>query len=140
MNQTYSYVPKHFVTQELVPPTFYQKYGEASIRYIDPRLSDVVAEVRAWIGKPMTINNWHRGGQRIWSGLRTADSPYYRSGSAHSFGMAFDAVGDWVPETVRQAIIDRKLILPHRVRLEMGISWLHIDVMAVGEEVETFKP
>lgn len=140
MKTSHSYVPSNFVIQELIPPTFFHKYGNNAIRYIDPRICDVLSVVRDWIGKPMTINNWHTGGQRLWSGLRTADSPHYRSGSAHSFGQAFDAVGDWDANLVRQAILDGELILPHWVRLETNITWLHVDVMAVQQKVETFKP
>lgn len=136
-----SYVPPYFVVQELVPPEIFKKYGDQSIRYIDPRLSDTLSFVRGLILQPMTVNNWHTGGDRLWSGLRVPGSPYYSMGSAHSYGQAFDAVGNWDADDVRQKIIDNQHLLPHHIRLEIGISWLHVDVMNVSQTwVQTFKP
>lgn len=138
----HSFVPKNFVVQELVPRVMYEKYGESAIRYIDPRLCKVLEQLRECIDMPMTINNWHSGGGREWSGLRTPDSPYYSLGSAHTYGMAFDAVGNWDADEVRRKVIDRVVPLAFPVRLELGISWLHVDVMRSAEnpEVFTFYP
>ena len=131
---------KHFVTQELVPPGLFQRYGDQSIRYFDIRILEVLERIREWVDAPMTINNWSRQGNRQWSGIRTPDSPYYSLGSAHSWGLAFDAVGSWEPDDVRAAILSEQLMLPHPVRLELGVSWLHVDVMNIsGNRVETFN-
>lgn len=119
----------------------FQRYGDKSIRYFDPRLLAVLEVIREGVDSPMTINNWHLGGARQWSGLRTPESKYWSSGSAHSWGMAFDAVGDFDPDDARAAIVSGQLILPYPVRLEMGISWLHVDVMNVSQNpVEIFYP
>ena len=131
---------QNFITQELIPPSLFQRYGDQSIRYFDIRILEVLERIREWVDAPMTINNWHRQGNRQWSGIRTPDSPYYSLGSAHSWGLAFDAVGDWEPDDVRAAILSEQLMLPHPVRLELGVSWLHVDVMNIsGNRVETFN-
>lgn len=132
---------KHFIPQELVPRSLFQKYGEQSIRYLDPRMLAVLEVIREWLDAPMTVNNWHSGGNREWSGIRTADSPWWSVGSAHSWGMAIDAVGDWEAEEVRSAVLSGQLELPYPVRLEMGIDWLHVDVMNISQKpVEIFYP
>jgi len=131
---------KNFVVQELVPPSLYQLYGDQAIRYFDIRILEVLERIRECIDAPMVINNWHRQGNRQWSGIRTPDSPYYSLGSAHSWGLAIDAVGSWEPDDVRAAILSEQLMLPHPVRLELGVSWLHVDVMNIsGNRVETFN-
>ncbi len=131
-------LPKQFVVQELVPPEMFKRFIDLSIRYVDPRLLVVLGEIREWLDRPMTINNWHTGGNREWSGIRTPDSPYYSKYSGHSWGMAFDAVGDWDAGMVRKAITSGQLKLSYPVRLESGVSWLHVDVMAQSP-VEVFS-
>ena len=133
----------HFLVQELVPQDLFNRYGEEAIRYMDPRLLEVLEALRTAIDTPMTINNYHIDGSRHWSGIRTPESPWYRPYSPHSYGMAFDAVGNFEASEVRQRIKSGEIKLPHPVRLEMGVSWLHVDVMRVSsdyESVTTFYP
>jgi hypothetical protein len=112
----------------------YARFGDKAIRYIDPRLIAVLNVIRDYVGKPMTINNYKFGGNRTESGIRLGGGSHYRQFSAHSFGMAFDAVGDFDPDQLRLDIIEGRLVLPYPVRLEMGIGWLHVDVMNETEE------
>lgn len=120
----------NFVPQELVCPITFKRFGKNSIRYIDPRLISVLNVLRAEIDEPMTVNNWHIGGNFVGSGLRVHGSKHWSQFSAHSFGMAIDARGsEWDTEVVRRAIIDGDIVLPHPVRVELDVSWLHIDVM-----------
>lgn len=108
---------------------------------MDPRILAVTQSIRDWLGKPMSINTWYRHGDRNHSGLRLPDSPYWSAGSAHSYGMAIDAVGDWDAEDVREAIRSGELLLPAPVRLERDVTWLHIDVMnPTNEPVLEFDP
>jgi hypothetical protein len=135
-------VPDNFSVQELVPKAFYERFGDKAIRYFDPRILEVLSVIRTHVDSPMTINNWSsRGGNRQWSGLRTPDSPWYSEGSAHSWGMAFDSVMAYDVDDLRREIISGELVLPHPVRLELGISWFHIDVMNISKNpVEAFYP
>lgn len=41
---------------------------------------------------PITVNNYYWGHEREWSGLRTADSPFYSPFSQHTFGRAADCL------------------------------------------------
>ena len=62
------------------------------------------------------------------SGIRIPGSQHFSVGSAHTYGMAADLVGAWDAEEVRRDIADGEYQLPHSVRLEAKVGWLHIDV------------
>ena len=133
--------PDNFSVQELVPQAFYERFGDSAIRYFDPRLLVVLGEIREYLDEPMTINNWSTEGQRNWSGLRTPGSPYFSLGSAHSWGMAFDAITDHPASATREALLCGDLVLSYPVRIEMDITWLHVDVMNISDNpVEAFYP
>jgi hypothetical protein len=131
----------YFKVHEVVPPELWDRYGELAIRYMDPRLLANLVALRKQINLPMTINNYRLNGDRTSSGLRTPESSHYSMGSAHSYGMAIDAVGPFNVKEVRQKLLDESIVLPYPCRIEMNVSWLHIDVMALGPVmVQTFNP
>lgn len=136
------YKLNNFAVHELVPPETYDKFGDRGIRYIDPRLIGTLNAIRDYVNAPMTINDYRFGGSRVSSGLRLPGSKYHSLYSAHSYGMAFDAVGDFDYEALRKDIIEKgEELLPHPVRLEMDINWLHVDVMNASDKfVITFNP
>jgi len=127
---------KHFKIHELVPPVIYQQRGEKAWELIDVNLIKLIDALREEFGQA-TINDYLYGGSRMWSGLRTADSPDYSVTSQHSFGRAVDMKFKNVSaEAVRQAMLKDPskwvAIYPY-ISLEhlkdgKPISWLHIDV------------
>lgn len=124
------YTCEHFVIQELVPPKVYEARGEKAWQLLDERLLITLDRLRKRYG-PMTVNNWHWGKDREWSGLRTPDSPYYSAYSQHSFGRAADCLfKNTTAEAVRQDILnhpeDEDFALIGSVELDVG--WLHFDV------------
>lgn len=67
------------------------------------------------------------------------EKPYL---SAHCLGRGFDVtVSGMSAEDARQAIIKASDKLPYPIRLEDGVSWLHVDVMDLcnGQKVTLFK-
>mgnify|MGYP002628906326 FL=1 len=136
------YELNYFKPYELVPPETHEKYGDKAIRYIDPRLIANLNAIRDYLGVPMVINDYEWGGKRKSSGLRLPGDSYHSVYSAHSFGMAFDAVGNFDYDQLREDIISKKeIIVPHPCRLEMDINWFHIDVMnETDRHVITFSP
>jgi len=81
------------------------------------------------IGLGWLLNNYKFGGTRLWSGLRTPDSPYYSETSQHSLGKAFDVVFKYVQaEEVREFILNNRDLFPYVTGLELDVSWLHFDV------------
>jgi hypothetical protein len=54
-------------------------------------------------------------------------------------GVDFDVQG-LVAEEVREWIIKYKTLWPYPIRLENGVSWVHLDVYDAGENVYLFNP
>ena len=121
---------KHFKIHELVPKHIYEKHGERSWKFIDERLIKTIDKLKEHFNNgTMTINNYHWGGNREWSGLRTPQSPQYSETSQHSLGNAIDAVfSDYTAQEVRNYIIDNPHEFEYIKGIELGVSWLHIDV------------
>ncbi len=132
---------KSFKIHELVPRKMYNQYGEKAWRYVDVRLIETIDKLKEIFNQgTMTINNYGFGGNREWSGIRTPDSKWYSYGSQHSFANAFDIVfSAYEADVVRQYIIDNPEEFPHIKGIEMGISWVHIDVRN-EDEVQLFYP
>ena len=128
---------KYFKIHELVPKKMYEKYGEKAWRYVDVRLIQSIDKLKEHFNLgTMTINNYFWGGDREWSGIRTPESPYYSYGSQHSYANAFDIVfSDYSAEEVRNYIIDNQHEFPHIKGLELGVSWVHLDVRNEDELV-----
>jgi len=135
---------KHFKVQEFVPRDVYQYLGDDALRLIDPRLIEVMEWLRDELNAPITINNWHLGGQFQQRGLRPNTSEIVRSKktlylSAHCFGMAadFDVQG-MTAEQVRRWIYANKELMPHAVRLESKVNWVHLDVSNLTNKLILF--
>ena len=107
-----NYIPEHFFVQELVDKKTHQIRGDKAIQL---------------------VNNWHNGGSRQWSGLRTKESPYYSSYSQHSFGRAIDFI---TPNFDVHQIREDIKKFPNEVAFQYitaiedfeGMTWVHIDV------------
>lgn len=139
---------KYFKIHELVPEELYAKVmtldlgckDEESIKedmlwsMFDPDVLIFLdwVKVEYSLDKPVTVNNWYWGGNRNWSGFRTKDSPYYSETSQHSKGCGIDAkFKDIDMDQLREDICSRK-DLPCSIRLEKGVSWLHMDTKPVA--------
>ena len=133
-------ISKYFKIHELVPPALYKKRGEKAWLLIDSRLIEMIDKIKEKFPKgSMSINDYHWRGKRLWSGIRTSDSPYYSNSSLHSYGKAIDAVfSEYNVEEIRQYIIDNPDEFPYIKGIETNISWLHIDVRN-SEEVMLFS-
>lgn len=131
--------PKYFVVQEYVPRYVFEKWGSQAWQFLDERLLQMDFALRERFGR-ITINNWHLGGEREWSGLRTPRSPYYSELSQHSFGRASDKLfHDTTTEEVRAYILANPTAFPFISAVELDTSWLHTDVRNV-KPIFTFKP
>ena len=123
------YKCKHFVIEELVPPKVFKDRGQKAWQLLDDRMLMTLDRLREKYGS-MTVNNWKWGGDREWSGLRTADSPYYSKYSQHSFGRAADVIFKHdTAEKVRQDILAKpdEFAFEYINSIELGVSWLHFD-------------
>lgn len=130
---------KNFIIQEFVAEDIYKRFGSSSIWFIDKRIVELAQFLRDNFGKPVYINNWHKGGVRDESGYRLPNTSTGAEFSQHKFGRAIDLrIKDYTSEEIRQYIRD---VFP--ALLEMGLTtiekntptWVHIDCRETGTDV-----
>ena len=124
------YKPKYFKAQELVDKETFQKFGEMSYMFFDPRALKTLDKIREYFGKPITVNNWHLGGTMDSRGLRTIKDRTGAPYGQHRFGKAFDfSVQGMTAEEVRKIIIDHQDEEPFNeiTAMEKNVTWVHID-------------
>ena len=126
---------KHFKPFEFLPSELYNKYADAGMRYINPKIPALMDIMREFFNCPITINNWKSGGDRNGSCLRLPNNKDYSKWSDHSFGNACDFIVSGVDSfTVQDKIInDTNLSLKLKsyglVSIEDSTSgWTHIGV------------
>ena len=123
-------ISKNFYLDEYIPPGLYKRLQHKPhilLGLLDPRLVEADQRLRDHFG-PATINNWFVGGDREWSGIRTADSPYYSQTSQHSWGRASDKIfHDAKAYQVRDYIKEAWQLLGITC-IEENVSWVHSDV------------
>lgn len=83
-------ISKHFDVRELVPPSIFQTYGIIARQFLRPELLRVLDLLRDKAGRPVTVNNWHTGGQYKESGFRLPTTKTGAKYSQHKFGTAAD--------------------------------------------------
>jgi hypothetical protein len=131
------YIPKYFELYELLPPELYTYDMMASevarerafANYFDRKLLETIDIIRGEIIKaPLICNTWFQDGNRVASGYRTSKCPVGVAKSQHKEGKAVDLVcNKYTAEQMRQMIKDNEDKLPYPIRIEEGVSWLHID-------------
>ena len=132
---------RYFDINEVVCPHVFEEFGDVAWRFFDPRLLEVMVWLRTTLVRKIYVNSYDRGlTQR---GLRcnlcrlvrinTDKEVVYMS--AHVLGAAldFDVEGMKAWE-VRDWIYDRALELPHPIRFEMKVDWVHLDVATEGPD------
>ena len=130
------YKCRNFALYELLPKELYVD-EETGWDMFDERLLRTIDIVRDILGVGLTCNNWKFGGKRNYCGGRTKDSDVYNYGSYHSIRkdrkvMAVDLISPkMTAEKMRQTLVSNAKDLPYPIRVEAGVSWLHIDVAAV---------
>lgn len=131
-------IKKYFDIQELVDAKTFGVHGERAWKFFDPRLLETMLILRKNIGKSIYSNNWEMGGSFDERGLRhnlstivkdkTKKNSLYLSG--HVLGMAIDFdVSGMTAEQVRKWIKKNEHLFPYKIRLEKGVSWVHLDII-----------
>ena len=138
-------IKKYFSIKELVCDHTFQKWGERAWQFLDTNFLHALLVIRADILKvPMTCNS-NEAKQR---GLRCNRCDIVKNKanvylSSHILGKAGDfTVEGMTAEDARIKIKQYAHILPCNIRIEGGVSWLHIDVlpqMGVTQRVYEFK-
>lgn len=126
-------VSANFVLQEFVPKELFQQFGVKSIWFIDRPIINVAELIRTRFGKPVTINNWHTGGNLNNRGFRMPDSSTGGKLSQHKFGRAIDVsvTGIQVHELFKDIKdnydIYNKVGLTTVEDIQFTPTWLHCD-------------
>lgn len=130
------YRPKYFELYELLPPELFTyddmqrpKELQSGWMHFSSELLETIDIVRDIIGKPLICNTWYQNGNRRWSGFRPQYCEIGAAKSLHKEGKAVDIIcSSYTAEEMRKIIKDNKDKLPYKIRIEDGVSWLHIDV------------
>ena len=121
---------KHFQLNELVDRTTFEKYGQQCWQFFPKEALEMLDGIREFFKSPVTVNNWHIGGQYQFRGWRPVWSNVGAPQSMHRKGGAFDCdIQGLTAEEARQNILADKdnPLLKNIMRLEDGVSWLHTD-------------
>lgn len=138
-------IKQYFDIEELVCPHIKEVHGEAAWRLFDPRLLEVLLWIRRKVNKPIYANWYDRNlTQR---GIRcnlcqlvkdkSAAGVLYVSPHILAAGIDFDIQG-MLAEESRQWIEKNKAGLPHPIRIERGVSWVHLDVLVISNNKVTY--
>ena len=139
---------KYFDVRELVSPAVYNQFGANAWIVFDKRLLETLLALRADIlCVPLVCNNWRAGGANKQRGFRENVCPICKEKteagrlyvSAHTIGKGVDLSSPKMDaDTMRKTIEKNKSKLPYPVRIEAGVSWLHIDTMTISTDKITY--
>lgn len=135
-------VKDYFGIKELVCPHVYEIWGENAWQFLDDRMLENLAFIREGIGKPIVVNNWAKGGEYSQRGLRCtrcilviekvdlrkvylSDHLFGKGVDFHVIGMTAQEVRDWLEL--------HKEELPHKVRIEKDVNWVHLGIAHFGQ-------
>ena len=125
-----SYRPRHFAIQELVYPEIYESRSWRCWELLDERALRSLSAIREKFG-PLTVNDWHWGGNYKESGLRSFTTQTGAKLSQHRFGRAFDIKPK---EAVIQDVYEYILGHPREFKfistlenIEATPTWVHFD-------------
>ena len=137
------YKLKHFSVYELVDQETFELLGNNAQLLFDQDLLRDIDTLRENINRKCTINDWYWGGKFSQSGYRTLKSVVGSKTSQHRLGKAFDLKFEKITaEEVRKHIIANKHLYPAIMRLERGVSWIHLDgkLVANSKRIYLFNP
>jgi len=123
----------HFDIRELVPAPIWNRYGDSSIWFLDPRMIEFMQFVRARYNVPVLVNTWHTGGSLENRGFRLPNTSIGAKYSQHKFGRAADFnVTGMTPDQVRADIMknQKDFIAAGLTTIEAGEfapTWVHAD-------------
>ena len=137
-------IHKFFQIRELVCEHTHSKWGERSWQFLDTAfLHNLLVIRRDILQAPMVCNH----GTQLQRGLRCnrcglvsqTDAVYL---SSHVLGKAGDfTVQGMTAQEARSRIRNSANLLPYPLRMEGGVTWLHIDVLpqfGINEKIYEF--
>lgn len=140
-------ISANFELEEFIYPEVFARYGVNSLWFLDYRLIAIAQYFRDNLGKSITINNWHTGGQYKESGLRDFATATGGSKSQHKYGKALDLkVAELTPAQVFDFIHMHwtelsALGMTTTEDIQYTPTWNHIDTRYWGDsKLHIVKP
>lgn len=138
----------HFRVEELVDKKTFLSYGDSAVLFLSFSALKALEGLREFLGVPLIVNTWHRGGVFEFSGYRPIDCPIGSRHSQHRTGNAFDVKprGMSIEDAYNKILADKdNPLLTHITRIEdikYTPTWIHIDCKDVGEgeRIKIIKP
>lgn len=126
-------ISKSFRLEEFIPKEIYENYKDQSTWFVRKEIVNLAQTIRDYFGRPMTINNWHKGGSFNERGYRLPDSKTGAKLSQHKLAGAIDFTIDGIsPDEVRSSILkSENRFLGLLTTLEDGsyaTTWVHADI------------
>ena len=137
---------KYFKLEELIDQRTFRNFGNTAWQLFTPESLEMLDNFREFIGVPVTVNNWHIGGQFSMRGYRPSWTDVGAINSPHKKGRAFDCdVEGMTAEEVRQKILENQdnPLLNRIMRVEGLVNWVHMDTNNPPEgkkRIYIFKP
>lgn len=154
-------VSQHFDARELVPRHIWEQFGENSTWFISDKIVHILEFYKSfWYtyykkkddrvkAVLIRVNNWHTGGGKQWSGLRTARCTEGAANSQHRYKSAVDC--EIVIQMADGSVTEADYKEVHRVILEnerefmangvtciedpaIATGWLHSDTRWVFDQ------
>lgn len=140
-------ISDNFDIREFVSKATYERNGDDSVKFIDPKIIQLAEFLRKYFGEAVTINNWHTGGNFQNRGFRDFDSSVGGQNSMHRQGKAFDCniKGFTIAELHKAILKDQITFYNAGLRriesLEDAPTWLHCDIKETGlkNQIQVFK-
>ncbi len=135
---------RYFRLYELVSKAIYDDQGDNAWKLFDPKALVQLDNLREYFNVPITVNNWHDGGEFEHRGYRTPQeaADLGSPNSQHRFGNAFDCdIKGVSAEKAREIICSDKdnRLLALIQRLEDRVNWVHFDLKPVPNRIYLFK-
>lgn len=147
-NKLLNAVKPYFNIRELVCPHIYERFKESAWQFISTELLSTLNVLRTVVIKePMIVNNWHQYKSYSQRGVRcnkcslVEDKKYcYMSSHILGKGVDFNVPGK-TAEDVRKIIKANIDKFEYPIRLEEGVSWVHIDCYTKDDSIKlvTFR-
>lgn len=137
------YEPRHFLPQELVPPSIYAALKDRSLLVMDYRILKTIDAIREFFDSPVWINTWvYKKRGRKYSGFRPRLSHVGAKYSQHRYGRACDMLIDGVSaKQAREAILEAQNHFPYITVMEDRVDWLHVDCRAITNKgIQLIQP
>ena len=137
-----SYIPKYFKAQELVAPEYFAIWGDDAFNLFDPHTLRMLDAIRRDFGEPITINNYHTGGNYKESGLRTPTTSTGAKRSRHKKAIAFDLKAKNLEVLKDFIALHSKSYFISRVEdYAFTKTWVHIEISTdFVDETHFFRP